>query len=340
MIKSKKIQLTGIFRLKASFLIISFFFLSQNMQADALYDASILERDGKISEALDIYKTWLSENSRDPRFTEILIYSASITESVDDSLKLLYQYENFVEKEKKQTLFLRIAQIYELTFRNYKASVYYEKASHNVNNTKNYAIYLKYLYIQFQMGNIPSLDEINNILLSNIDVQTFVDTLIFKADILKYNGEWEQAVTILQQSEYSHIYPEIQFALWELYLFNNDTGAAGLIISEMKKTFPDSIELNIMLGRIDRQIRLSDLFISGNSEPVYSYIQVGSFRNKDNLEAHSRRLSDSDFNFIYKKENNITKIIVFDSIPPGILLSKLREKGFDGFKINYQRLPE
>jgi hypothetical protein len=192
------------------------------------------------------------------------------------------------------------------------------------------------------MGEIPSVDVLNPILLSPDNTQVYTAALIFKAELLKYSGDINSAITLLEESVYKDDSPEIQLALWETYLLSNNIPAANEIIKYMKLHFPDSIELKIMKGDTTKLVRLSDFFITGggdiNSEQ--HYIQIGTFSNPENITEVSKKLKDSGFEFFFIQENQNTKIIVVDSDPPEILLTRLRKEGFDGFMINYQQYPE
>jgi tetratricopeptide (TPR) repeat protein len=327
---------------RINFLFLFFFILGSAVIADTLYDAALMERSGRLEEAFQLYESWLIDNKDDPRFSDILFYTSSFITSVDMSLDFLIKFENDIDVKNRQRYYFRIAQLYEMSFQKYNASVYYEKASKNIDDTINFEYYLKFLTLNYQMGEIPSIDALNPILLSAKNTQVYTAALIFKAELLKYNGEMNSAITILEQSVYKDNSPEIQLALWDLYLLSNNIPAANEVIKTMKLHFPDSIELKIMKGDITKLVRLSDFFLTAgetvNSE-LY-YIQVGTFSNPENISEVSRQLKDSGFEFFLIEENQNRKIIVVDSDLPENLLARLRKIGFDGFRINYQQYPE
>jgi SPOR domain len=316
-------------------LLIIFLITGHLVWSDPLYDASLFEREGNVSEAVRLYDQWLSENRVDSGFSDILFHCASIISSVDKSLEFLFKYENDVKDQNKQDYYLRIAQIYELIFQNKNASLYYEKASVNQEGNFNYEIYLKHLQLNYQMGEIPELSVLNDILLSNISSSVYVDALIFKTEILKYSGDLNRAESILQQSEHKGSFPEIQLALWEIYYLQNNYSAISSVLNYVKKQFPDSIELSIMEGEIRKLPRLSEFFIRKEEISDKTYIQVGSFSNSENVRHQSESLKAAGFDFFYIAKENITKIIVVDSISYDQLLSLLKLKGFNGFRINY-----
>lgn len=316
---------------------IVFFLLIINIPlwSDSLYDASVLEKNGEMDKAVDLYDLWLSENRTDPAFADILFHSASIIVSVDELLDFLFKYENFIENQEKQEYYAKIATVYELLFQNEKAAIYYKKAAINQQGIYNYKFYLKYLQVEYQMGKIPELSALNNMLLSNVTDSVYVDTLIFKAEILKYRGEISRAESLLQQSEFKEKYPELQLALWEIYLLQNNYAAISGVLSVMKSDFPRSIELSIMEDEIKKIPRLSDFFIQQDSSLMKSYIQVGSYRNEENIRIQSEKLKKKSFDFFYITEKNLTKIIVVDSGTAAALLNKLQLNGFSGFTIDY-----
>ena len=143
------------------------------------------------------------------------------------------------------------------------------------------------------MGSIPEMSILNSILLSNVSSRTYVDSLIFKAELLKYGGELTDAESILQQRDYKNTYPEIGLALWEIYLLQDNLLAADQLFELMENEFPDSIELAIMKGEILKMIRLSDFFLTGikSHNSVQSYVQVGSFSKQENIRALSEKLN-------------------------------------------------
>ena len=336
--KKQKKLLTSRLRIKFIYVIVILTLFDTSLFANPLEDASQMERDGKQVAAINLYRQWLSSNLTDPKFTEILMYTVSVEPSVDKSLKDLIKYEEYIHIEKKQSYYLRIAQLYELIFNINKASIYYKKASHNKNGILNVPIFLKHLQMNYQLGEIPDIRIINDILLSNIDREYHVNALIFKSEIFKYNNDYNSALTILKESEYKNIYPEIMLALRDLYLWNNDFNSAKKIIQEAERIFPDSIEYKIMKGDVTRIVRLSDFFL--NRIDSKSYIQVAVFSNQKNVDVLCEKLKKNDFNYFLITENLNTKIIVEDSIPADDLMTLLKEKGFTGFKVDYQQFPE
>ena len=325
---------------KISLYIIFILFPVNLVMADMLYDASQLEREGKYNEAINLYDSWLEEHKEDPRFLEVLFHSSSIIDTIDETLNFLKKYEDRVTSLKQQQLFLRIAQTYELAFQNEDASIYYEKASRKSDSNLDYEIYLKYLMLNYQLGKISQIEEINNILLSKLNTGTYVDALIFKSELLKYQREYNLAINILQQDPLKNLYPEIHFALWEIHLLNNDLSSAQNTMDVVKKNFPDSIEYGVMKGLIRRIPRLSNYFIGVSIQQTQSYIQVGSFSNPGNLQTISHSLDIYNYDYFYIQENNLTKVIVSDNLSSEELLIKLKSHGFEGFKINYQKIPD
>jgi len=316
-------------------LLIILFIIRFPSWCDQLYDASLFEREGKVNSAIRLYESWLSENQSDPGFSDILFHCSSIISSTADSLEFLLKYEDDMQIEKKQDYYLRIAKIYELNFQKEEAARYYGKASINKAGNLNYEIYLKQLFLNYQMGDVPELTVLNNILLSNISSSVYVDALILKAEILKYRGDLRRAEMILQQSDYKLIHPEIHLALWEIYILENNNSAIADLLDFMKKEFPDSIELSIMKGEIGKLPRLSDFFINNESSEDKSYIQVGTFSNSENLRNQSQLLKSNGFDFFYVTKENLTKIIVVDTMSSEQLLNNLRSKGISGFRIQY-----
>ena len=316
-------------------LLLVIFIFSFPVWSDQLYDASLLEREGNIQKAIQYYDLWLSENQSDPGFSDILFHCSSIISSTDNSLEFLLKYEEYIKNENRQNYYYRIAQIYELNFQKEEAALFYGKAAVNQNDNINYEIYLKQLLLNYQMGDIPELTVLNNILLSQISRTVYADALILKSEILKYRGDLQRAELILQQSEYKFLYPEIHLALWDIYILLNNNSAISDLLKFMKNEFPDSIELSIMEGEIQRLPRLSDLFIKKEIPEEKSYVQVGTYSSSENIKVQSERLKSLGFDFFYIQNENLTKLIVVGNMSSEQLLNKLHSRNIEGFTIQY-----
>lgn len=321
--------------LKTYSFIFFIFLISPYLWANDLYDASLLEKDGRIEEAVPLYEQWLNDNLDDERFSEVLFHCASIIPSIEKTIQFLFSFENNIKETDKQKYYLRLAQIYELLFRISDASIYYAIASTKIDGNRDYEIYLKHLQLEYQMGLIPDLKEINNILLSHLPVPVHIDALIFKSEIMKYNGDLTSSESILLQSEYRNTYPEIYYALWEIYQLQNNFTEIQKILKILKTDFPNSVELAIIEGDMAELPRLSDFFIKKKNREQLSYIQIGIFTNPENIHMQSELLKRHNFDFFYIEDGSSTKIIVADNSIPEELLIELRSKGFDGFRINY-----
>lgn len=323
-------------KIKLSLLSIFFILLCRSLVADELYDASILEKEGKQEQAFHLYEQWLSAHQNDVKFPQILFYAASLIRSVDESIQFLEQNESFLSGKDKQQLFYRVAVLYEITFQKHKAVEYYEKASLNEDNTLNYNHYLKYLTAGYQLGEIPPMDKVDSILLSNPGRLLYIQALTFKSELLRYSGEINEALTILEQSIYRETSPEIQLALWKIYKYNDNSASAELISRRMEKDFPESIELKIIKGEVEQLPVLTDLFLPVKNTSLKSYAQVGTFSNEENAESLSEKLKSSGFESFYLNDKGRTRVIVVDSDSSGNLLVRLRTNGFDAFMIDYQ----
>lgn len=313
--------------------------------ADPLYDASVLEKAGAYDKAIPIYEEWLEENSGDIRFSDILFHSASIAGSVENSISLLLRFADSLSAEGRVKTYLEVARLYELTFRYSAAADYYRSASLTGRSKPVPEIHLKYLLLRYQAGEIPEDREIDAILMSDISRETYMDALIFKAELLKYREEWDESERVLVQSRYSNLYPEIQYALWELYRLRGNRSEADRVLAYMKNTFPDSVELSLMEDEAEIIPRLSDFFLTSPSEvqvdPVAedepkpnTYIQVGVFSSQSNASALREELLLAGFESMSVSDEGKTKVVVIDFRASDLVLRDLKSKGFQGFRID------
>lgn len=331
-------------RLRHKLLLIFLLYCGYYVGADPLYDASVLEKAGAYDKALPIYVKWLEENSGDLRFSDILFHSASIAGGVDDSIGMLLNYSDYLSEDDQIKANIEIARLYELTFRYSSAADYYRTASLTGRTKPDPVIHLKYLLLRYQAGEIPVDRDVEAILMSDIPRETYIDALIFKAELLKYRGDWDESERILVQSQYSNLYPEIQYALWELYRLTGNRTEANRIIEYMRSSFPDSVELSLMEDGAFPLPRMSDFFLvspieterefSAEEEPeVNTYIQVGVFTSLSNASALREDLLSAGFESISVSDEGKTKVIVIDIRAVDIVMRELRAKGFQGFRV-------
>lgn len=329
-----------------SFLAIIILITALPVMADPIYDASLLEKEGRRKEAAALYDEWLEGNRGDLRFPEILFYASSVYEKADDAISLLNKHSPYLDSDDLRICLVRIARLFELTFRYSKAADHYRKAAQISSGSPDPRLILKALMLEYQNGIIPDDEELDYLLMSQSEPQVYVDALIFKTEILKSRDEAEEAERILVRSRYSNLFPEIQYALWEIYGLQGKAEDQQRVKEFMEKTYPDSVELALLKGEAEKAVRLSDLFINQpglpvsaaekEDEGVFAYVQAGTFAEEKNAEALMEELASSGFNSFMEKSSDLIKVIVADRREAGIIIRDLRAAGFDGFRIDYQ----
>ncbi|MBB6478560.1 SPOR domain-containing protein [Spirochaeta isovalerica] len=319
-------------------LLLFLLFLSAHpLFSDPLYDASILEKEGKTEEAFRIYSRWLKDNTEDSRFSDILFKSAALAGDADGAISLYLGFASILSGSVLHDLYEQVGMLYELTFRYSYAADYYRMAAGSVSPSDSEML-LRAMKLLYQTGEIPTDRDIDALLMKDLSPDIYVDALLFKAELLVYRDEWEKAEEILIQSRYSNLYPAIQLALWDIYRRTNNNQEARRVVDFMIETYPDSVELAIMKGRIKKMTRLSDFFLSledvttENPEPATEpdvYIQTGAFSREDNARELALSLETSGFDVITSRDGTVYKVYVTGDSPD--LLQKLKTKGFDGF---------
>ncbi|MBN2656920.1 MAG: SPOR domain-containing protein [Spirochaetales bacterium] len=329
-------------RRQNKFLLFFLFFSIYHLFSDPLYDASVLEKEGKGVEALKIYTQWLSDNRTDLRFLDILTKTAMLSEDVDKAISIYLNFVTNSEGSIRKNIYEQIGLLYELSFRNSYAADYYRMAAISV-DPPDPILLLRSMKLYYQSGQIPDDREIDSLLMKDLDSDSYVDALLFKAELLIYRGEWNTAEDVLLQSSYSNLYPVIQFTLWEIYMRTDNRKEAARIFDFMKETYPDSIELAIMTDHVNKIPRISDFFLSTGyresiniQQTVVSetpvYIQAGVFSKESNAVDLSESIEEAGFDSFIVRNGRNYRVLVKGGTS---LLQSLKEKGFDGFITEY-----
>lgn len=313
---------------------------------DILGEASILEKAGKFDEAAQLYREWLENNPSDIRYTDILLHGSSLISQIDKSISFLLDHIVYLSVEDSVTVYREVADLYSLSFRLSEAADYYRMAARMKGENPDPELMLEYYKLKYQAGEIPDNSELNSLLMSDLSPRLYVDILIFKAEILKSQDDFTEAIELLIRSPYSSIYPEVQYALWELYGLERNAAAQQRIVSFLRNSFPGSVELSLIEGSVKKVPRLSDFFLGTETLPLsvqetaQYYIQTGVFRREENARLLKEDLQNKGFNVIIYNDRGSNRVIVTGEESPDILLSRLREKGFSGFKIDYPGDPD
>lgn len=324
-----------------SFLFFFCIFLVPLLGSDLLDDAAERENSGDLSGAVKLYDSWLDNNVGNSRYLEILFHGASLISDADQSISFLLAHSESLKGNDLKKVQGEVAKLYELSFKLSSAADYYLMASKSVDGSRDPSLYLKYLKLRYQCGEIPSDSEINSILLGPGSESLHVDALIFKAEVYKFKGKLDEAVNTLLNYPSGNLHPAIQLKLWEIFKLEKNSTEADRIYLYMKNQFPESIEFSMMNNSIGKIPRLSDYFQSGEDidkpsaeEKVMCYIQTGVFVKEEYAQELKADLQNDGFKTIMISEGGKYKILVLGNESAESVLSKLRKKGYSGFSVN------
>lgn len=322
-----------LFKISFCLLIFSFF----PLYGDNLGEATESERLGDYEKAFYFYKQWLDHNSSDSRFKDVFFKAAPLAENTEKMINFYLKYADKLSGHDLFRLYYEVAQLYELTFRYSFAADYYRMAL-NESNENHPELQLHILKLLYQSGFIPEMEKIDALFNAEMPPDFYVDTLIFKAEILQYQGQFDEAENILIQSSYSDINPEIQFSLWEIYKRTDNNFEADRVFRFMHDNFPDSVELSIMEGRTGKMARLSDFFLKSTVPLILKnddvYIQIGIFSLRDNALILKNNLKDLGFDSLIVQADSFYKVLIHGP-DKKTLLDKLKNVGIKGFTVNY-----
>lgn len=320
------------------FLFLSAFPVFSLSGEDLLYQAGLLEKEKKYSEALNLFESWLKENRTDSAYKEILFRGASLLSDVNKSITFLLEYGSSLEDSDKVSLYTEVARLYEISFRPGSASDYYLMAYRESPPVPRQDLFLKYLKLRYQSGEIPGESQLDILLDNSVPLLTRIDAYLFKAEILKNQSLYKEAIDLLSRVENNRDFPALQYMLWDLYRLDGSSSSMKEILQFMKKNYPGSVELALMEGEVQRVPRLSDFF-AVNSRPETSpervFAQVGAFSSEENSLALIRSLEEDGFYTAKLSDGGKIKVLAGDDLSPAELLDRLNKKGYSGFIVEY-----
>lgn len=308
-----------------------FILISAPLYGQLLHDASSFEKEGKYEEAIDLYSQWLNENPENPIFRETLLKVASLFEDMDSSTNFLLNHVDSLSDSEAASVYGEIALQYEMTNHLSEAADYYRIASEYGDNL-THSYYLKYLSLIFESGNFPSQEEVDAILFRLNRPEDISKALIYKARVLHQENKIRQAIELLRQYNLSNLFSQMQFALWELLIADEQWENAESVREHMSYSFPDSVELLLIDQRIERIPRLSYLFSTKPMlEEDIKYIQVGVFSSSQNAENLKRELSMAGFKSFIHTDSGLKKVMILVHGEVEIELESLKNLGYEGF---------
>jgi len=342
MFKSKKILLFIILTFCSTFQIFS------NIE-----DARTAYKNGNSRESLNLYNQWLNRNPDSNDFYKVLIEISKNKGDIFLITEILEQHiDNVFDINNKKLLFVKIAQLYELTSNLNKAQLYYQKASLIFLDNIDYKLLLKSAELLLLQGDyFKAESQLKEVLINNTEKNISIHANILYVALSIINSD--------NINDYSFLSSEDPQSLYIAYLITKlnpeletTINLKNKIIKEFKaspeaaliqKKILEIPNILISLGLlnnssdIDSNIIIKDTSVSIETHPYM--IQAGSFRDEENAHYLKLDLKESGFDAIVEEQliNNINyyKVILYLLTEDNInqTMKELKKKGFEGFPI-------
>ncbi|MBN2533783.1 MAG: SPOR domain-containing protein [Spirochaetales bacterium] len=341
-----------------------FYCFSQNQ---TLEEAKKTEKENKIIDALNIYKTWLKENSGHEEFINTLQHVIHLESNGKDLLHFLYEIDS-ISKTQNEKIFIAetIAQLEEFYGNFSRANEYYLYAYNNGTGDKRYLSLLSATQLLYKQGILDKSKEYLEIILEFIkDAEILVRAGILLSSVHIAMGDWDKArdnyILLIKHYKSTTMYPALLLGYLECLHIYGYEEEINKILEVFKEYYPSSPEYSLALlcAGINEEGSVSyypspSSFMNNSSnnedfdEPVKMddksvivYIQTGSFVTLENAEDMVKELKKNNIKAIIreKKVNNTNYYCVLiesESSKPEIIneyILKLKEAGFEGFLV-------
>jgi tetratricopeptide (TPR) repeat protein len=220
-------------------------------QEFSLEAAQKKEAENSISEAVEIYKAWLLENSGHERFHTILHRVVRLDSDSKDLINFLYKILPIcrIEDEKIFTA-ESIAQLEELHGNLSQAREYYLYVFQNRTGKKQYSSLLSAAQIFYKQGIFDKSWETLGIISDHAeDPDILVKAGILASSLYSAQGEWEEAkknyITLIQHYKASPLYPVILLGYCECLHYLGDDKEIKKVMAVFEKYFPSSPEYSL-----------------------------------------------------------------------------------------------
>ena len=316
-------------------------------------EARKIYNEGDFIEALNIYDDWLENNHDSADFSSVLFEISELSGDIYKISGILEKQIIFVpDRDKRKSLFKRLAQFYDLSADLKNAQVYYQKAALISLEGIDYEILLDSARILLLEGEfLLAESQLEEIILNCTDQNISAKAKLFFTilKILESNSNIDYSISPVDK-------PESIYLMYLIAKTESDTVKIDLLSEKLVKDFESSPEAGLFRNELSE---LPDIITSLgllNSAGLYAavaeklntnvddttfnyMIQAGSFKDPEN--AHYLSLDLKEEGFVPIVEEQIVNKIEYYKVLLYFLtkekmnnaLSLLKEKGFEGFPV-------
>lgn len=309
--------------------------------------------------ALLIYEDWLQNNHDSSDFSSILFEISGLSGDIHKISTMLEKQIIFVsDRDKRKTLYKRLAQLYELSADLHNAQINYKKAALISLEMIDYEMLLESAKILLLEGELLLAEsQLEEIIVNSLDKSisthgkilfTILKILNSDSDIIDYTLspiEKPESIYLMYLIAKTNSETIVMDKLNEKLVKDFETSPeAGLIRNELSE-LPDIITSFALLNNRslnDKSLyeAITETLNTSEEDTIKNYmIQTGSFRDPENAHYLSIDLKKEGFLPIVEEQivNDIKyfKILLYFLTQDKMnnALKRLKEKGFEGFPV-------
>ncbi len=321
---------------------ITFLFIGFTPCFSDLKEARNIYEKGDLEDAFLEYENWLLNNHKSSNFSSVLFEFSELRGNIYKISEVLEKQIIFVSDiGKRKELYIKLAQLFELSFNLHKAQVYYQKAALVRLDEIDYELLLSSSIILILEGElILAESQVQEIIIKASD-----QIILKKAKILftiikilnSGSGDIDYNSFSLDKSETIYLMYLIAQARSEIVMMDQ-------LSKKLEQKFPSSPEANLIRNELSELPNLISSLGLLNGKIIidknYNYIiQTGSFQDPEN--AHYLSIDLAEKGFVSKIEEQIIndkkyyKVLMYfpnqDEMQQ--VLKLLKENGFEGFPV-------
>jgi len=297
------------------FIFLYFLLFSWSLSADTYDDALKLEAKGDIINATQKLYEYFDENINNPNqdsVIEKLLYSSTLFDTLDETIIFLNKYVKYNENpESRYRIYIKLAELYELSGEIKLAGQYYELAAYTINGFIDFKLLVNSVDLLIELGYLDiaekKLIDLDN---KNIGLKDEIYALLSRIYYLLDN----KIKALYYFSLVNSSYRPYNFLKYELGLFNIDN-------------FPQKEKLNYMIINspykklrnpadfINRKMDLYDINEIKFPENNETEIFLGSFAEKKDASGIINILEQMNIKWFFDNDNGIFKLFLFTNEP-------------------------
>ncbi len=313
---------------------------------------------GDSLQALLIYEDWLQNNHDSSDFSSVLFEISGLSGDIHKISTILEKQIIFVsDRDKRKTLYKRLAQLFELSANLHNAQISYQKAAMISLERIDHEMLLESAKILLLEGELLLAEaQLKEIIVNSLDKSISIHgKLLFTIlRILNSNSDIDYSLSPIEK-------PESIYLMYLIAKTNSETVTMDKLSEKLVKDFETSPEAGLIKNELselpdiitsfallnngsltDESIYegITETLNTSESDTILNYmIQTGSFRDPENAHYLSIDLKQEGFLPIVEEQivNDIKyfKVLLYFLTQNKMnnALNKLKEKGFEGFPV-------